>query len=185
MRALDLSAATFGAEFQGASVSIIAERDGGGDGHVNVAHHAAGHDLGAVTIDGDLGRIIAGDARSRHGRGRDRRALDGLFGTFTQTAGGDLLSRSRVLRGLKVVGDLTEKPHVQGDMAFANRGLGFRRPLSIAGKLGAVTIVGTARSRRGWQRLDCGSQHGERDDRGSVTGNSGFGNDPQPGAIGR
>jgi len=60
LRTLDLEAAAF----QGANVSIIAHRDSvnGGDGFVNVGFiKADGRDLGKVFVDGDLGRIDAGD----------------------------------------------------------------------------------------------------------------------------
>src|SRR5215213_3127288 len=52
------------AEFQGAAVSVSAVRDpvAGGDGFANVGRvAAAGVDLAALTVDGDLGQVDAGD----------------------------------------------------------------------------------------------------------------------------
>ena len=61
---LDLSTMTFGAEFQGASITIAAKPGPtGGDGRVNVGYiNAAGRDLLSVTVGGDLGAIDAGDS---------------------------------------------------------------------------------------------------------------------------
>jgi len=50
-------------EFAGTSLRIKAEAGlGGGDGQVNVGQIMTPHDLGWVTVGGDLGRIRAGDA---------------------------------------------------------------------------------------------------------------------------
>ncbi len=51
--------------FQGADISITAAKSAHGDGLVNVGYiNATGRDLKSVTVDGDLGRIDAGDADS-------------------------------------------------------------------------------------------------------------------------
>ena len=51
--------------FQGADIRITAAKSAHGDGLVNVGYiNATGRDLKSVTVDGDLGRIDAGDAIS-------------------------------------------------------------------------------------------------------------------------
>jgi hypothetical protein len=67
LQTLDLSGAVFGAEFDQADITISAVRapGGTGDGKVNVGYlKVVGEDLGAVTIDGDLGRIDVGDGNA-------------------------------------------------------------------------------------------------------------------------
>ncbi len=58
-------ALTLGTEFDGADVSITSEKaglGGRGDGRVNLTFlDATGVDLGAASIDGDLGKIVLGD----------------------------------------------------------------------------------------------------------------------------
>jgi len=64
LRQLDLTTAPAGT-FDGASITITAtpNSDHDGDGRVNVGYiKATGIDLGAVTIDGDLAKLGAGDA---------------------------------------------------------------------------------------------------------------------------
>lgn len=60
LRKIDLA----GAEFAGTDLRVTARRVGAnGDGFVNVGEiFAAGRDLGKVSVKGDLGRIVAGDA---------------------------------------------------------------------------------------------------------------------------
>ena len=82
--------------FQGANVSIVATRapDAGGDGRVNVGYiNALGRDLGAVLVDGDLGRIEAGDpaAPARACKSLTVQSL-GRLGLVTQGGAGDLVS---------------------------------------------------------------------------------------------
>ena len=90
LQKLDLSGPTHDA-FAGAKITISATRGPkGGDGFVNVgALLATGHDLGAVTIEGDLGQIDAGDGDPL------KPALAGLtvqslgrYGLSTQVAAG-------------------------------------------------------------------------------------------------
>jgi hypothetical protein len=57
-----------GAQFQGANLTITAVRSpvNGGDGFVNVGEiDATGVDLGAVSVQGDLGKILAGDGSAK------------------------------------------------------------------------------------------------------------------------
>lgn len=81
-------------EFQGARISIIATPTGGNVGFVNVGFiDAYGVDLAAVTVDGDLGRIFAGDGIVKTmGLGSLKAKSMGQFGTTTQEPGGDLTS---------------------------------------------------------------------------------------------
>lgn len=65
LNVLDLSMATWGTEFAGASVSITVSKLGSdpGDGLTNVGEiDATGIDLGSVTVKGDLDKIVAGSA---------------------------------------------------------------------------------------------------------------------------
>jgi hypothetical protein len=57
LRLLDFSAGGF----DGANISFSVVRGPGGDGLANVGHiNSTGHDLGSVTVKGDLGQIDAG-----------------------------------------------------------------------------------------------------------------------------
>ena len=80
--------------FVGAALSVTAVRGpGGGDGFANVGYiNASGIDLGAVRVDGDLGRIDAGDVSPATGVTSLTVQSLGRFGTTTQPAGGTLTS---------------------------------------------------------------------------------------------
>jgi hypothetical protein len=108
---LSLNAGTFA----GTSVTIAATRVGNGDGLVHVGFiDATGGadgdalDLGAVTIDGDLGRIIAGDAATTTpGVALLAAQSLGRFGSSTQAGGvGGLQTNiTGALGALRVAGD--------------------------------------------------------------------------------
>lgn len=87
LQLLDLTAKVF----QGSTLTIDSVAEGGGDGFVNVgAVDATNRDLGAVVIDGDLGRILAGrSAGSTSVASLEVKSM-GALGTTTQGAGGDL-----------------------------------------------------------------------------------------------
>jgi hypothetical protein len=105
-----------------------------GDGFVNIgAINAGGIDLGAVSIAGDLGRILAGDSdlRSPGLKSLTVQSL-GEFGASTQAAGGDLVS------ALTSLGTLTVKGSVRGATVIVNGA--DDAPTS---KLGAVSIGGS------------------------------------------
>ena len=90
LRTIDLSA---NAVFAGTDLTITAARGPLGDGVTAVGFvNATALSLGKVTIDGDLGRILAGNAAA----GQAVKALTvgsiGLLGTTTQAAGGNLAS---------------------------------------------------------------------------------------------
>ena len=90
LHSLDLS----GGGFDGANITVSVARAATGDGLVNIGYlKSTNHDLGAVVIPGDLGRIDAGDA------GATTPALKtiavrsmGIHGVATQAAGGSLNS---------------------------------------------------------------------------------------------
>jgi len=106
LRKIDLS---FLSTASGTGVSVVATRDPvlGGDGYAAVGQiDATGRDLGAVFIDGDLGRIVAGDvATSTSGvKGLSAASL-GRYGTSTGAP--DLMSAVQGPLGyLRVKGDM-------------------------------------------------------------------------------
>ncbi len=125
LQLLDLSGASFGAEFSGANISITATKSATGDGHVNVGFiNATGEDLGMVKVSGDLGRIKVGDADIQTTGLKSLSVLSlGKEGTTTQAAGGSL--------GSAIVGDLTTLS-IKGDMSA----------YLAAYRIGTVTIGG-------------------------------------------
>ena len=94
LQRIDLT--VIGAAAIGTNISVVAARSAitGGDGFANVGHIKADElGLGAVLIDGDLGRIDAGDSTTL------KQAIAsitvqswGRFGFSTQPAGGDFQS---------------------------------------------------------------------------------------------
>jgi hypothetical protein len=82
-----------GAGLDGANVTTVVTRSATGDGLVNIGGiFAQGLDLGAVTVSGDLGKIVCGNAGSPLPGLKSLKARSmGLFGTVTQ-GGGDLYS---------------------------------------------------------------------------------------------
>jgi hypothetical protein len=130
LQRIDLAAV--GPAAAGTSVTVTALRSpaNGGDGFAAVGHIVAtGIDLGAVTIDGDLGRVLAGDAAT------STSGLNGLtvhsmgrFGTSTGAPDLGTVIQGR-LNFLKVKSDVREASVlVQG---------------GAAGRLGSVTIGGS------------------------------------------
>ncbi|MEQ1859559.1 MAG: VCBS repeat-containing protein [Chthoniobacteraceae bacterium] len=97
-------------EFDGANVSLTAKRAGGGDGKVNVGFlNASNTDLGAVTISGDLGKIVAGDGDADPAVKSLTLGSLGVFGGRTQDTGGNLRSDIFGPAGaVKVAGDVRE-----------------------------------------------------------------------------
>jgi hypothetical protein len=84
-----------GADFDGATLTVIATRSStnGGDGFANVGYIFANSHLGAVTVDGDLGRIMAGDSAPGSTAIQSLTVQSmGRFGTTTQAPGGTLFS---------------------------------------------------------------------------------------------
>lgn len=166
LRELDLTDSAF----QGAKVSINATRDpaAGGDGRVNVGLiNAAGNDLGAVTVDGDLGKLVAGDATlATTGLASLTAVSLGRFGTSTGAP--DLgVTVDGKLGALKVSGDVrgpvnatilaaaTIGGNVVDGGLFGVNGIGVVKVAgdviaelvntsieSTAGKIGSVTIGG-------------------------------------------
>jgi hypothetical protein len=134
---LDLSSATWGNEFAGASVTVAVTTFAPktGDGRVNVGWiNGTGIDLGAVGVQGDLGAITAGDATT---------STPGLVSLSVQslgrlgTATGAPVNASGTLES-DVTGALGAI-HVRGDIVGA-----FVNVSGMAdGKIGAVTIGGS------------------------------------------
>jgi hypothetical protein len=118
----------------GLSVTVTAKSANGGDGKVNVGFvNADGKDEGNLTIGGDLGRVIAGDAMTKT---RGLAALTvgslGVQGIATQEAGGDLNSQiAGALGKLSVTGD------VNAAFVSVNGSIG---PVQIGGSLLGDTV---------------------------------------------
>ena len=127
LTAIDLTALPNPQAARGTTITVTATRSPttGGDGFAAVGQLVAtGIDLGAVTIDGDLGRILAGDgALATPGLAALTARSIGRFGTSTGAP--DL--RTRVEGGL---GTLTVKADVKE--AF----------IDVGGAVGAVRIAG-------------------------------------------
>lgn len=117
--------------FDGANLVITDKKSATGDGLVNVGYiNSTGHNLGAVSVAGDLGQIDAGsdDTVVAAVKSLAVRSL-GRFGTDTQAAGGDIQTNlNGRLGSLVVSGDI--------DGAFVNI-VGFH------GSIGSVTIGGS------------------------------------------
>lgn len=107
----------------GVAITITATLGAHGDGFVNVGRiNSTGHDLGAVIVHGDLGKIVAGDAKlTTPGLASLQVVSMGLLGTSTQS-GGNLNS---VINGpvgkLSVTTDL-DQAHLETTGAGANIG---------------------------------------------------------------
>lgn len=130
-----------GVAFKNLPLTITAKRGLlGGDGFVNVGYvNAAGVDLGAVSISGDLGRIDAGAVTAL-----TLQSLGG-FGLTTQLGGGSLTSHFT-----GKLGRLTVKSSIHGATLLGSTTIG---PVSVLGSflggelsagadLGAVNIHG-------------------------------------------
>jgi hypothetical protein len=146
-------------KFQGASVNISAQPDptaaanAKGDGFVNVGFiNANGRDLGKVSVDGDLGKIVAGDNKPQDGSVKEVNVASmGKFGTDTQTAGGDLQTGFNGKAGKLIVkGDVKEAEiHCGqdfGDIQIGGNLIG--GPVTLSGSItalgngGSITIGG-------------------------------------------
>ena len=92
----------------------------------------AGRDLGVVVVDGDLGRIVAGDSETAKTPGLKSLAVESLgeLGTLTQAPGGTIMSR---IEGS--VGKLTVRTNVREAVFRVTA-----QDAAANGKLGAVTI---------------------------------------------
>lgn len=115
--------------FDGADISITAKKSATGNGRVNVGWiDSTDHDLGIVKINGDLGRIVAGDA-SMAQPGLKQLAVDsiGVLGLDTQPAGGNLVSKIKGNAGAVLV---------KGDFVHAKLEV-------FSGKLELVNISGS------------------------------------------
>lgn len=131
------------ASIRGMTLSVTAVRDAitGGDGFANVGYiNAAGIDLGATTIKGDLGRIDVGDSSTATTALTSLTVQSmGRYGTSTQ---GPLTGASLTSNVLGPLGTLTVKTdldginlQVKGGSAPANGRIG---TMSIGGSLLAV-----------------------------------------------
>src|ERR1043165_4037840 len=132
LRLIDLTNGTFA----GANLMVTAKQMGGRDGLGNVGYiNSTGFDLGVVGIQGDLGRIDAGDnntAMSSPGLVELAAFSLGRLDTSTQAGGGNLVSNIQgFLPTLFVVGD------VVGAEVIASVGI------SASGIIGSVTIGGS------------------------------------------
>ncbi len=119
--------------FDDANITFTVTKVAGGNGLAHVGYiNSTDHDLGKVTVRGDLGRIDAGDAVTLNDPGvvaLNVRSL-GRLGTDTQALGGSLQSDiNGALGSLTIAGDLKD--------AFVNVTGG------ADGKIGPVTIGGS------------------------------------------
>jgi hypothetical protein len=179
----------------GTSLSIQAKtpRGGQGDGLVNIGYiNATGVDLRAVSVDGDLGQIDAGDANLRTPAlgALTARSL-GVFGARYGTPG--LENFSSDFRGglgpVKILNDIREASiSVSGDgtrPAFISRIFiggslfGSDNPdtgkIQADGLIGSVTVGGSIHGGTGARsgRIEAGSSMGSFFVRGSIVGGSG------------
>jgi hypothetical protein len=120
------------AEFSGANITITAKRSpGGGDGLCTVGFiDASGTDLGKVVVDGDIGRIEAGDPNTATAGLKSLTVKSiGEFGTSTQV-GGNLQS---LING--ALGSLVVKGNVREAMIDVSGGAN--------GTVGSVKVGGS------------------------------------------
>lgn len=118
-----------GAGLDGASLTTVVTKSANGDGFVNIGRIVANNlDLGAVTVKGDLGKIVCGNTGNALPALKSLKVRSmGLYGTSTQT-GGDLVST--------ISGDL-------GSLTIAGDAIGVR--LSVGGSIGTAKIGGDLR----------------------------------------
>ena len=124
---LDLSSATWGSEFSGASVSVKISALGAakGDGVVNVGYiDATGIDLGSLTVNGDVGKIEIGGPGNKPAAKSIKVFSLGKLGTGTGAP--DLLSNLD-----SSCGSLS----IQGDVVGAL--------FNVEGKLGTLFVGGS------------------------------------------
>jgi autotransporter-associated beta strand protein len=124
----------------GANITITAKREPGGDGFANVGYIAAtAVPLGAVSVDGDLGRIDAGAVKSLTVQSL------GALGVTSQAPNGSLVSRFS-----GNLGKLTVKASIHGATLLGTASIG---PVNVLGSflggrlsagadLGAVSVRG-------------------------------------------
>ncbi len=153
LQLIDLSADV---KNDGASITAVVTQAGGGDGKVNIgAINATGSDLKSVTIPGDLGRILCGDAKPDPALGKLTVDSMGILGTATQAGGGSLSSMiNGPLKSMTVAGNfaadmaveeiakpagLLGKVVIGGDLDGASQNDG---NLSAEGDIGTVVIKG-------------------------------------------
>jgi len=145
---LDLTAAIF----KGANVSIVAKPGAEGDGYVAVGFiDATGNELGNVSIDGDLGRIISGNGVNSVAVKNLTVQSIGAYGTLTQGNVGDVDSLLNGSAGKIVIKEdvLTASLTTTGDVASLTVGgnlVGRNEThglVAIGGDVGAVNIRGS------------------------------------------
>jgi hypothetical protein len=124
LQTIDLS----GGGFDGASLTISAKKAGSGDGLVNVGYiNSTGHNLGAVSVAGDLGRIDAGSPGFLNVTAVKSLTLNSLGKLGLATQGG--------------VGSLTSALDSLGRLAVA--GAMVNADISVQAKFGSATIGGS------------------------------------------
>jgi hypothetical protein len=137
LRSIDLHALADPQAAKGTTITVTATRSAtdGGDGFAAIGQiNAAGIDLGAVTIDGDLGRIVAGDATTTTtGLAALTARSIGRYGTATGAA--DLHSDVQGALGV-----MTVKADVKDAFISAT---GAINSIKIAGDLIGGSTVGT------------------------------------------
>src|SRR5262249_8819468 len=117
--------------FDGAGLTVTVAKVTDGDGLANIGYiNSTGHDLGVVTVKGDLGQIDAGSSSATVPAIKSLTVNSlGRLGTDAQAPGGDLESDiTGALGALTVKHDLST--------AFVN-------VLGVNGKIGPVSIGGS------------------------------------------
>ncbi len=185
LQSIDLSR---NAVFAGTNLSVIATRVGpGGDGLTAVGFIDASTvgggtalDLGAVTIDGDLGRILAGTAAGVTSVKALTVASFGLLGTGTQAVGGTLgATFAGAVGTLTIKTDLVNadlSANAWGKIAIGGSIVGQSDGrISTSNKIGSIVIGGDLRGGTGVDSGSIGANEiGALTIGGSVLGSSGI-----------
>lgn len=113
-----------GAGLDGASLTTVVTKSANGDGLVNIGRiMATGIDLGVVTVKGDLGKIVSGNASNPLPGLKGLKVLSlGAFGTATQGTGNLISQITGDIGAVTVTGDLHGNLRATGVMGTVKIG---------------------------------------------------------------
>ncbi len=132
LQTVDLSAGGF----DHTNLTVTVKKVTGGDGLANIGYvNSSGHDLGVVTIKGDLAQIDAGDATVANSPGLKSLTVNSMGHLGTDTQGGGASLESDIVGGL---GSLTATHDVQDVYLNVTGGA-----TPAAGTIGPVKIGGS------------------------------------------